>query len=87
MFYRSTLQFRKPAKLYVDLPGYHSPCTITGDSLHPDILLSTAYNKRYLIELTIGFETNLNNNARCREFNYRPLLSDLAKDYNKIALF
>ena len=83
-FIAQTLQSIKPAKLYADLPGYLSPCTITGDSLRPDILLSTADNTLYIIELTVGFETNLDNNAHRKELKYRPLLTDLAKDYNKI---
>ena len=83
-FIAQTLQSIKPAKLYADLPGYLSPCTITGDSLRPDILLSTADNTLHIIELTVGFETNLDNNAHRKELKYRPLLTDLAKDYNKI---
>ena len=36
------------------------------------------------MELTVGFEANLSNNAHLK---YRPLRTDLAKDYNKIKLF
>ena len=43
-FIAQTLQSIKPAKLYVDLHGYLSPCTINGDSLRPDIPLSTTDN-------------------------------------------
>ena len=74
----------KSVKLYADLPGYLSPCTITGDSLRPNIILSTADNVLYIIELTVGFETNLNNNARRKELKYRPLLTDLANDYKQV---
>ena len=52
--------------------------------INVDILLSTADNTLYIIELTVGFETNLDNNAHRKELKYRPLLTDLAKDYNKI---
>ena len=83
-FIAQTLQSINSAKLYVDLPGYLSPCTITGDSLRPDIILSTADNVLYILELTVGFETNLNNNASRKELKYRPLLIDLANDYNQI---
>jgi len=48
----------KTIPLYVNLPGYLSPCIIMGDSLRPDMLLSTA-DKLHIIELTVGFETNL----------------------------
>ena len=74
----------KPATLYVDLPSYLSPCAITGDSLRPGVILSTVDNAMYIIELTMGFETNLNNNARRKEPKYRPLLPDLANDYKQV---
>ena len=32
----------------------------------------------------MGFETNLNNNARRKELKYRPLLTDLANDYKQV---
>ena len=83
-FIAQTLESIKPAQFCVDLPGYLSPYKITGDNLHPDILLSTADTTFYIIELTVDFETNLDNNAHRKEHKYRPLLTDLAKDYNKI---
>ena len=72
-FLAQTLQSIRSAKLYVNLPGYLSPCIITGDRLRPDILFSTADNILYIIELTVGFETNLNINASRKELKYRPL--------------
>ena len=83
-FLAQTLQSIRSAKLYVSLAGYLSPCIITGYNLRPDILLSTADNIRYIIELTVGFETNLNNNANRKELKYCSLRADLAKDYNMI---
>ena len=56
-----TFQSVHSSKIYGDLPGYLSPCIITGDSLWPDMLLSTADNRLYIIELTVVFETNLSN--------------------------
>ena len=67
----------------MDLPGYLSPCIITGDSLRPDMLLSTA-DKLYIIELIVGFETNLANNAGRKEFKYRSLVTDLSNDYHSL---
>ena len=53
---------------------------ITGDNLRPYVLLSTVDNILYILELTVRFETNINNNANRKELRYRPLLADLAKD-------
>ena len=85
-FLAQTLQSIRSAKLYVDLPGYLSPCIIAGGKLRPDILFSTADNVLYIIELTVGFETNLNINASRRKLKYCPLLVDLDKAYDRIEL-
>ena len=68
----------------MDLPGYLSPSIITGDSLRPDMLLSTVDNRLYIIELTVGFETNLANNAHRKEFKYHSLVTDLANEYHSV---
>ena len=83
-FLAQTLQSIRSAKLYVDHPGYLSPCIITGDKLRPDILFSTADNILYIIELTVGFERNLNYNASRKKLKYHPLLVDLDKAYDRI---
>ena len=54
-FLTQTLQSVNSLKLYGDLPGYLPHCIITGDSLRPDMLLSTAEKHLYIIELTVGF--------------------------------
>ena len=79
-FIAQALESIKAAQLYVDLPGYLSPCTIADENRRPDILFSTADNTFYIIELTMGFDTNLDNNAHRKEHKYRPLLTDLAKE-------
>ena len=85
-FTPQTLQSIKSAKLYADLPGYLSPCSITDGKLCPDIILATTDNVLYIIEFTVGFEANLNNNAHRKELEYRPLLTDLASDYKQLNL-
>ena len=83
-FVAQTFQSINSFKFYVDLPGYLSPYIITGDSLRPDMLLSTADNCLYIIKLIMDFETNLNNNTRRKELKYRSLLTDLSNDYHTI---
>ena len=53
----------KDAKVYADLPGYNSPSIITGDEYRPDMLLLTTENTLYVAELTVGHESNLENNS------------------------
>ena len=62
-FIASSLQCIKHSTLYADLPGFFSPCILTGDHLRPGILLSIDTDSLYIIELTVGFETNIDLNA------------------------
>ena len=66
---------------YVDFPRYLSPSLITGDNLRPDMLISTSCNTLYVIELSVGFETNPKNNANRKFTKYRYLLNDLSSKY------
>jgi len=54
----SSLQGVTGTTLYADLPGFISPSVITGDNLRPDLLLAFKNTCLYILELTIGFETN-----------------------------
>ena len=62
-FISSSLTCVKGSKRYVDLPGFITPSVITGDELHPDLLLTIENKLLYILELTVGFETNLKINS------------------------
>ena len=79
-----TLKDIKDAFLFVDLPGFLSPCIITGEQFRPDMLLSTATNILYIIELTFGFATNMNNNASRKYEKYRSLKQELSSNYHEV---
>ena len=66
-------------EIFSDLSGYKSPSIITGDSYRPDLLLITPKKSPYVVELTVGFETNLNNNVKRKEKKYRNLIKDLGQ--------
>ena len=83
-FVASTLQIVRNSSLYADLPGFLSPCIITGDQLRPDMLLSIGKTTLYMIELTVGFETNLNSNAERKHEKYHRLTRDLSSDFHNI---
>ena len=83
-FLAQTLPSLQPSKLFVDLPGYLSPSILTGESLRPDMLLSIEDKCLYIMELTVGFETNLERNAERKEIKYRPLLKQFENTYRKI---
>ena len=55
-FLATSLKVVEGSSLYADIPGFPSPSIITGDGLHPDLLLKTKDNCLYILELTIVFD-------------------------------
>ena len=51
---------------------------ITGESYRPDLLLLTDKNILYILELTVGFETNIQNNSDRKATKYSSLINDLS---------
>ena len=69
----------KPAEgrvIYADIEGYANPSTITGEEYRPDIVV-TDQKKISMIELTVGFETNIENNTKKKADRYEPLIHQL----------
>ena len=76
----------KDGKVYADLPGYKGPSIITGDEYRPDMLLLTSQNTLYVAELTVGHESNLENNSNRKKQKYCNLVKEL-KDIYKSVIF
>ena len=83
-FLASSLKNTRECFLYADLNDYLSPCIITGQELRPDMLISTSKNILYIIELTVGFETNIENNATRKSEKYRKIAQDLSFNYRNV---
>ena len=64
--------------------GFITPSVITGDKLRPDPLLAIENKVLYVLELTVGFETNLNSNTDRKHKKYLPLISDQESNYDKV---
>ena len=82
LFIANSLQSIVGFTLYVDVPGFLSPCIVTGDAFRPDLLLVTADKRLFVLELTVGFETNLNINAQRKRDKYQQLLQDLKSRFS-----
>ena len=67
-----------------DLPGYISPSVITGDKLRPDLLITLENKCIYILELTVGFESNLLTNATRKRQKYQDLINEQLKNYEKV---
>ncbi len=85
-FLAKTLMSVNNSKLFVDLPEYRSPSIITGDKYRPDMLLVTSDNTLYVAELTVGHESNLQNNSIRKKQKYSELVREL-KDHYKSVIF
>ena len=73
----------KCSKLYADLPGYISPSVVTGDTLRPDLVLAIENKCIYILELTVGFESNLLANTRRKREKYQGQVNEQLKNYKK----
>ena len=83
-FIASTFQTIKGASLFAGLPGFLTPSVITGDSLRPDLLLEVHSKCLYILELTIGYETNLTSNIARKDRKYQDLFRTLQYHYNNV---
>ena len=58
------------SSLYADVNGFPSPSIITGENYRPDLLFVIQSKCLYILELTVGFESNLKNNAVRKKEKY-----------------
>ena len=84
MFIATTLRSLQHAKIFADIPGFLSTSIITGHDLRPDLLLSLSNKSLYILELTVGYESNLRSNAERKKRKYRELVQQLKNDYEKV---
>ena len=68
--------------IYADLPSFPNPSVDTGGDFRPDLLILTKDNCLYILELTVGYETNLRNNITCKRLKYDKLIMDQRKKFN-----
>ena len=69
-------------RIYADVDGYLSPSVITRGELRPDIVV-TKGNSLYIMDLTVGFETNISKNAERKEQKYANLIETLHESRNR----
>ena len=64
-------------EVYADFEGYKNPSLITGDEYRPDLIVVKMNPQEItLFELTIGFETNVDNNTENKYNRYKRLLEN-----------
>ena len=72
--------------LYCDIPSFLSPEIVTGTAARPDLLVVDRLSNLFIIELTVGHESNTVANATRKAKKYEHLLndSDLKRSHRKI---
>ena len=70
--------------LYADVPGYNCQRAITGDTYRPDLLLSTSTGTLYIVELTVGFESILQNKVEREKSKYKELIRKENKHFKTV---
>ena len=84
-FLAQTLQSINGYDLFADLPGFRTPSIITGDRFRPDLLLTSSNNSLlYIVELTVGYESNLESNIRRKNIKYKELIKQQRKSFNDV---
>ena len=71
----NSLSSFKNTSLFADRPSFPSPSLVTGDSLRPDLVLILNGTSVYMLELTVGFESNITINSDRKLAKYHPLFN------------
>ena len=69
------------SSLYADVNGFLNPSIITGENYRLDLLFLIQSKCLYVLELTVGFESNLNNNAVRKKEKYLNLINEMSRNY------
>ena len=69
--------------MLISLPFY-LPSVITGDSLRPDLVFISKNSILYILELTVGFESNIQINSDRKASKYSSLILDLKHTYSDV---
>ena len=66
--------------IYADIAGFKNPTLISGEDDRPDIIIHDS-NQLYVLELTVGYETNMSKNSNRKQTRYENLIKRLTSVY------
>ena len=78
---RRILESVKSIDIYIDIPGYKCLAMINRENQKPGLIVISS-NMLYLLELTAGYETNIDLNSKRKEENYKVFVDRLAQLHN-----
>ena len=71
-------------KIHCDIEGYINPLVIIGDENRPDMIITQNKSTIFVLELTVGFETNLDYNTKLKASKYREMLKSPENKFEKV---
>ena len=77
----NSIDLKLKSCLYADVNGFLNPSIITGENYRPDLLFLIQSKCLYVVELTVGFESNRNNNAVRKKEKYLNLIKEMSRNY------
>ena len=72
------------SSLFTGLLIFPSPSMITGESPCPDLVLILNNTSAYVLELSVGFESNVTINGDRKAAKYHPLIANLQRSYSTV---
>ena len=82
--YIATFFKRFARELYADVSNFSSPSIITGEEMRPDLLIILDRSKMFVVELTIGFESNIAKKEVRKRNKYKNLTQSLKSSYDQV---
>ena len=80
--YIATFLKRFACELYADVTNFSSPSILTGEEMRPDLLIILDRSKMFVVELTIGFESNIGKNEVRKRNKYKDLTQSVKSNYD-----
>ena len=77
-------KFVRDSIIFADLPGFINPSATTGDNLRPDLLLVLPNKCLYILELTVGFESNIRKNSHRKHTKCHDLVRQHERLFTKV---
>ena len=84
LFLAKTCSSFSDCLLYADLPSFLSPSVITGDALRLELVFISKNSILYILELTEGFESNIQTHSDRKASKYGSLIMDITHAYSDV---
>ena len=78
------IKIAKNKKMHCDIEGYMNPPVIIGEENRPDMIVTQNESTIFVLELTVGFETNIDLNTKRKANKYKEMLKPFENKFEKV---